>query len=428
MYRDLDKKLRLEIADLLSKNHALADETAQQLAGWDPYNQNAHADFFDPEWMFGIEGGFDVVIGNPPWGADVDDEVSVKQSLNTRKSLDSSEYFILKSFRLFFDENSVLSFVVPKSIIFANSWAVSRDAILSKNILSLGDAGISFEEVNLESSIFIVQNKKPRIPNLVKVVKFEPLKRFNSTKTLVELHPIEQDVMLRTSALIVADISDLAYEAIKKIQHAKEFLENYEREVFRGLYLPDQLKEKILGKGKYLYVNKVPDVSMYVIEKVYKVNLSEYLSEYGEIIKRLQRDRIIVKVLRGSRLTCAYATKELLTTEKLVNLIVNPEVLNPYYVLGLLNSKLTSFYLGKALFSDITETSRVMDDCYLNKVPIKRLSLNEQKPIVSRVTKILAAKRANPQADTSPLEREIDQLVYGLYGLTEDEIAIVEGK
>ena len=66
-YRDLDKKLRQEIADLLSKNHALEDETAQQLAGWDPYNQNAHADFFDPEWMFGIDGGFDVVIGNPPY-------------------------------------------------------------------------------------------------------------------------------------------------------------------------------------------------------------------------------------------------------------------------------------------------------------------------------------------------------------------------
>lgn len=41
---------------------------------------------------------------------------------------------------------------------------------------------------------------------------------------------------------------------------------------------------------------------------------------------------------------------------------------------------------------------------------------------------ILAAKQANPQADTSPLEREIDMLVYRLYGLTEDEIRIVEGE
>jgi len=43
-------------------------------------------------------------------------------------------------------------------------------------------------------------------------------------------------------------------------------------------------------------------------------------------------------------------------------------------------------------------------------------------------TEILAAKRADPQADTSALEGEIDQLVYQLYGLTEDEVKIVEGK
>ncbi len=65
-YRDLDKKLRAEISELLKKD-GWGSESAQQLASWDPYNQNAHADFFDPEWMFGIEGGFDVVIGNPPY-------------------------------------------------------------------------------------------------------------------------------------------------------------------------------------------------------------------------------------------------------------------------------------------------------------------------------------------------------------------------
>ena len=43
------------------------------------------------------------------------------------------------------------------------------------------------------------------------------------------------------------------------------------------------------------------------------------------------------------------------------------------------------------------------------------------------VTRILAAKTADPSADTSALEREIDVRVYQLYGLTEDEIRIVEG-
>ena len=42
--------------------------------------------------------------------------------------------------------------------------------------------------------------------------------------------------------------------------------------------------------------------------------------------------------------------------------------------------------------------------------------------------KILAAKKANPQADTIKEEAEIDRLVYALYGLSEDEIKTVEGK
>jgi adenine-specific DNA-methyltransferase len=41
---------------------------------------------------------------------------------------------------------------------------------------------------------------------------------------------------------------------------------------------------------------------------------------------------------------------------------------------------------------------------------------------------ILVVKRAKPQADTSKWEEEIDQLVYQLYGLTEDEVKVVEGK
>jgi hypothetical protein len=53
----------------------------------------------------------------------------------------------------------------------------------------------------------------------------------------------------------------------------------------------------------------------------------------------------------------------------------------------------------------------------------RRLGCNILGPLVER---ILAAKRANPSADTSALEREIDQRVYHLYGLTEDEIKIVE--
>ena len=60
----------------------------------------------------------------------------------------------------------------------------------------------------------------------------------------------------------------------------------------------------------------------------------------------------------------------------------------------------------------------------------------QQKPSLALVdtrlkqvrTSVLAAKKANPQADTSKEERKIDELVYALYGLSEDEIKVVEGR
>ena len=52
---------------------------------------------------------------------------------------------------------------------------------------------------------------------------------------------------------------------------------------------------------------------------------------------------------------------------------------------------------------------------------------SQQQPIIALVDKILATKKSNPQADTSAWEREIDELVYELYGLKEDEIKVVEG-
>lgn len=53
---------------------------------------------------------------------------------------------------------------------------------------------------------------------------------------------------------------------------------------------------------------------------------------------------------------------------------------------------------------------------------------DQQKPIIALVDQILAAKKADAKADTSAQEIQIDRLVYGLYGLTEEEIAVVEGR
>ncbi len=94
-------------------------------------------------------------------------------------------------------------------------------------------------------------------------------------------------------------------------------------------------------------------------------------------------------------------------------------------LLGVLNSKVVYWLFGKILAKlqgDFYEPSAI----FMEKIPIP--NINETQSIESVVTRILEAKRANPQADVSAWERDIDQMVYALYGLTEEEIALVEGQ
>ena len=65
--REKDQVVREKLAKLLSDDDNFAPEDAKQLAAWNPYDQNAVSPFFDPEWMFGVADGFDIVIGNPPY-------------------------------------------------------------------------------------------------------------------------------------------------------------------------------------------------------------------------------------------------------------------------------------------------------------------------------------------------------------------------
>jgi hypothetical protein len=94
-------------------------------------------------------------------------------------------------------------------------------------------------------------------------------------------------------------------------------------------------------------------------------------------------------------------------------------------LLGILNSKVIKFCLN-AIVSKMRGGYFSMSKAYVETVPIPDIStgnfaLNEL------VTRILTAKQSNPQSDTTALEAEVDALVYGLYGLTEEEIGIVEG-
>jgi hypothetical protein len=99
---------------------------------------------------------------------------------------------------------------------------------------------------------------------------------------------------------------------------------------------------------------------------------------------------------------------------------------SPLYVMGLLNSKLIGVVFRKRvpLKGNVFPEFRIFD---LNQqIPIKKATSSQQQQIIDVVNEILAAKQANPNADTIPQEQEIDRIVYHLYGLTYDEVLIID--
>ena len=95
------------------------------------------------------------------------------------------------------------------------------------------------------------------------------------------------------------------------------------------------------------------------------------------------------------------------------------------FLLGLINSKLFQFYWFKK-FYDNKATFPKIKKGPLESLPIKEPTNEIVGSFSSLVNTILETKKQSPSADTTHLESQIDQLVYQLYDLTEEEIAIVE--
>lgn len=137
-YREEDKRLRNQIAEELEKSGWKSD-TAQKLADWDPYDQNASSPFFDPEWMFDIKEGFDVVIGNPPYK-------QVPKGLFSQKQFPYSEgkdkgkqnlykVFVETSKNISAKETGIACMIVQSSLLCDLSSTHTRELLLKETII-----------------------------------------------------------------------------------------------------------------------------------------------------------------------------------------------------------------------------------------------------------------------------------------------------
>ena len=106
--------------------------------------------------------------------------------------------------------------------------------------------------------------------------------------------------------------------------------------------------------------------------------------------------------------------------------LLPPSGIDSKFLLGILNSSTIRFYLGLVAETSGMGTSRWINN-YVKEFPIPMVAPQQQTEIITIVDRILQVKAADPNANTTELEKEIDKHVYALYNLTEKEIAIVEG-
>ena len=163
-YRKKDKELRHRIAQTLKEN-GWPSETAEKLAAWDPYDQNASSSFFDPEWMFDIKKGFDVVIGNPPYLI-IPKEQYVKLYSKYKYQEGKPDLY-----RLFVEWASEVlnlggsfSFITPNTFLTIPNAKKLRNYILNeftiKKLVSFDQ--MVFESVSVNSLVFIFTKYRKR--------------------------------------------------------------------------------------------------------------------------------------------------------------------------------------------------------------------------------------------------------------------------
>ncbi|GMO32822.1 MAG: hypothetical protein Ta2B_13640 [Termitinemataceae bacterium] len=183
-------------------------------------------------------------------------------------------------------------------------------------------------------------------------------------------------------------------------------------------------RDKLLTKGKHKFLSG-SNVCRYGITSFSYID-DETKDDYSKDDYYFNGERLLIRET-GSSLTVLYLTERLYSNRSLYSIKIIDSRFNTKFVLACLNSKTLQFYY-QSKFKAETELFPKIRIVQVKNLPIPIATQSQQQPIIELVDQILAAKAADPQADTRGLEAQIDEMVYLLYGLTAEEVQVVEGK
>lgn len=370
--------------------------------------------------------GFDIVIGNPPY-------VSVKALNDIFKKLMASIYisgqgrfnlftlFIEKGYDILKKEG-VLTYIIPEGIYSNIEYRFSRKLLLDNTIKKLCLFSGRVFDASIDTTIICFakskneDNKFGIDRDLINTDIF--LNQNDIVKFPYNVFPVKLDS--KNISIITKAVLSNKYDRFKcciEIQQGIIYTGQNKEDIFSNIILNSTYKKCLDGR----------DVTKWRINWDKKEE-NKYIS-YTSKLHRAREERLFIadsKILIPRRATTLYGCIDsdkfyaLNTAYILLNRRNNEYVME--YYLSLINSKYINYIYNQLFFGwQITIPA-------LEIMPIAKISIQEQIQYVELVNEILEQKRENPKADTSALEAEIDKMVYKLYDLTEEEIAIIENK
>lgn len=447
-YKQIVIGVRLSIATKLNEMGFISDSETQQLASWDMFDQNASSPFFDSEWMFGVKDGFDIVIGNPPYGVSIKDEYrkSVVACLGNVPDYEIYYYFIQIAEKLIKDKG-VLSYIIPNTYLFNTFANKYREGILKKwNVLEILDCTKFpiFEKAVVRNTINIWQKgtcdgNSVGYRNTTNIRSFDKLilkqKEYISQNELLAMNQ-NWGLAFMLSNSVISITTKLSLSPYKLIKFF---------DVSQG-YIPYRKSDLIAKYGKEegtrivekrLWHSSIQIDDSY-IQEIYGRDITKYgynsTGEYVRYGKHLacyvdlrffNNERILVREITNPTIIACKLSALYVNDPQLICIIPKGNItLNVIW--AILNSKLATFYhfnhspkATKGAFPKIL----VQD---IKDFPLPKIKDDDKNKIETLVSRILNTKREDSNTDTSIEEQEIDCLVYHLYGLTYDEIRIID--
>ena len=433
------KETRKALADAIEETGFVSHGAAQQLADWDMFDQNTSSSFFDPEWMFGVKGGFDIVIANPPY---VDIKALTKKDVKLYFEYYSTAENRINLYSIFIEKGlllassrGVLCYINPNSILVNESYLKIRKKVVNfiDTIIKLPDD--TFSSVSVETIIHLIckDNCNDKVRCYV-FGKDAPLKMENIDYCYYRRAKWLKDTAVKFNIYASNEVLSL----LEKITMEATPMGNY---VFTSLGITPydkakgQSSELIKKRGfhstRKIDDNYVPLISGKNIHPYYVSDeISEYL-KYGNWLgaprerKFFVSPKIIVRqILAGTnqQIVAAYSEEPRYFTQIGFSLISkNEDVFILKFLTCLLNSRLISFYhrytfldLEKVVFQKILIANAKQLPVKLPSQYDRYVSLLELAQSQSRLGNVVNVKN------------KIDFLVYHLYGLTYDEVLIVD--